>query len=141
MTYFNLIFDIVILAYIIFTLVVLCDAAKRQNTVATILFFIAFVCNFPVVYKCFPRGGGHRDVWTEYFHDFNIEKIMIPGIGFIFFILGLCFTFFCDYSATVKEKRNARETAQVMKQEGIDSAIIAKVTGLPLSEIERMEIE
>ena len=36
------------------------------------------------------------------------------------------------------EAKKARETAQNMKQEGFDPAVIAKMTGLPLSEIERL---
>ena len=36
------------------------------------------------------------------------------------------------------EAKKARETAQNMKQEGLDSAFIAKMTGLPVSEIERL---
>jgi predicted transposase/invertase (TIGR01784 family) len=36
------------------------------------------------------------------------------------------------------EAKKARETAQNMKREGLDSAFIAKMTGLPLSEIERL---
>ena len=36
------------------------------------------------------------------------------------------------------EARKARETAIMMKKEGFDTAVIAKMTGLPLSEIERL---
>jgi predicted transposase/invertase (TIGR01784 family) len=39
---------------------------------------------------------------------------------------------------TEGEAKKARETATIMKQEGFDSAVIVKITGLPLSEIERL---
>jgi len=37
------------------------------------------------------------------------------------------------------EERKARESAAIMKQEGFDTAVISRVTGLPLSEIERLD--
>ena len=39
----------------------------------------------------------------------------------------------------IGEARKARETAQNMKREGLDSAFIAKMTGLSVSEIERLD--
>ena len=36
------------------------------------------------------------------------------------------------------EMKKARESAVIMKQEGFDIAVIAKITGLPVSEIERL---
>jgi predicted transposase/invertase (TIGR01784 family) len=36
------------------------------------------------------------------------------------------------------EAKKAREAAIIMKQEGFDTTVIAKITGLPLSEIERL---
>ena len=38
----------------------------------------------------------------------------------------------------IGEAKKARETAQNMKKEGFDPAVIAKMTGLPVSEIERL---
>ena len=134
MTNFIIVFDLVVLAYLVCTLFALLSVAKRHNTKATVLFFIALICNLPVVYTCFGRGS-RQSVWMEYFHDFNVEKIMIPAIGLVFFILGLCITFFY----TTKKTRNARETARMMKREGMDPALIAEITDLPLSEIERMK--
>ena len=37
------------------------------------------------------------------------------------------------------EAKKAHETAQNMKREGLDSAFIAKMTGLSVSEIERLD--
>ena len=135
MTNFIIVFDIVVLAYLVCILFVLLSVAKRQNIGATVLFFIALICNLPVVYTCFGRGGFRQSVWMEYFHDFNVEKIMIPAVGLVFFILGLCIIFFY----TTKKTRNARETARMMKREGMDPALIAEITDLSLSEIERMK--
>jgi predicted transposase/invertase (TIGR01784 family) len=38
----------------------------------------------------------------------------------------------------IGEAKKARETAVAMKQEGFDPAVIARMTGLPLSEIEKL---
>ena len=39
---------------------------------------------------------------------------------------------------TKGEAKKARESATIMIQDGFDAAVIARVTGLPLSEIERL---
>ena len=38
----------------------------------------------------------------------------------------------------IGEAKKARESAAIMKQEGFDTVVISRVTGLPLSEIERL---
>jgi len=77
--------------YLLCLVITMIVAAKCQNTIATLLLFISSICSLPVAYA--TRGQG---VWQTFFHDFNISNFKIPGIGIIFFMLGLFFLIFYE---------------------------------------------
>jgi len=75
--------------YVFCVVIALTIAAKRENTIATIFLFLSAICCWPLVY--FGKRG---DLWTTYFKNFDFNNFKIPGIGFIFFLLGLYFLIF-----------------------------------------------
>ena len=82
-----LFFTFVKLAITFCPAIALVCAAKQEKTIATILFFVATVCNWPLVYALSPRGPSVHS-WAQ-LHNVISENITLFGIGLTCFLLGL----------------------------------------------------